>query len=233
MADNKYDLVGTHIDFIRRKIKEVSDDSYFQDEEIYKALIDARALVIERKLEKGKQYPEYMYQTICMLLCLDKYSDCNCVPAEYDCTVLKTINEIPTAFYNGYTTLVRITTLSGEEISENTEQQARLRKYRKTRKDNLYYILTNKRASIFNSPQNRLKVVKLRGLFVDPAGAAMAAGCPDGGPHCVDVLGTGFSTKPSDNIDIYDIAIKGLLMVKQLPEDVSNDAESVLDQTEY
>lgn len=233
MSNNKYDLVETHIDYVRRKLKEVSDDSYFQDEEIYKALVDARALVIERKLEKGKQYPEYMYQTICMLLCLGKYSDCNCVPTEYDCTVLKTINEIPDAFFNGYTTLVRMTTLSGEEISESTEQQARLRKYRKTRKDSLFYVLTNKKANVFNSPQNRLKVIKLRGLFIDPVGAAMAAGCPENQTDCVSVIGTGFGTKASDNMDIYDMAIKSLLMVKQLPDDLSNDAESAINETEY
>jgi hypothetical protein len=233
MTNNKYDLVETHIDYVRRKLKETSDDTYFQDEEIYKALIDARALVIERKLEKGKQYPEYMYQTICLLLCLDKYSDCNCVPVEYDCTVLKTKNEIPDAFFNGYTTLVRMTTLSGEEISENTEQQARLRKYRKTRNKSLYYILTNKRASVFNSPQNKLRAIKLRGLFIDPVGAGMAAGCPDDQGDCVSVIGTGFGIKASDNIDIYDMAIKSLLIMKQLPDDLSNDAESAVTETEY
>jgi hypothetical protein len=233
MTNNKYDLVETHIDYVRRKLKETSDDTYFQDEEIYKALVDARALVIERKLEKGKQYPEYMYQTICMLLCLDRYSDCNCVPAEYDCMVLKTKNEIPDAFFNGYTTLVRITTLSGEEISETTEQQARLRKYRKTRNNSLYYVLANKRGTIFNSPQNKLKAIKLRGLFIDPVGAGMAAGCPDELGECVSVTGTGFGTKASDNIDIYDMAIKSLLIMKQLPDDLSNDAESVPSETEY
>jgi hypothetical protein len=230
---NKYDLVGTHIDFVRRKIKEVSDDTYFQDEEIYKALVDARAMVIERKLEKGKQYPEYMYQTICMLLCIDKYSDCNCVPAEYDCNVLKTTNEIPDAFFNGYNLLVKVTTLSGEEINENTEQQARLRKYRKTRKDSLFYVLVNRKGVVFNSPQNRMKAIKLRGLFVDPVGAALAAGCPEGTDCNDSILGTGFGIKASDNIDIYDITVKSLLMIKQLPDDLSNDAESAIAETEY
>jgi hypothetical protein len=38
----------------------------------------------------------------------------------------------------------------------------------------------------------------------------------------------------SDNIDMYDIAMKSLIMTKQLPEDRSNDAESsVLPSQKY
>ena len=48
---------------------------YFKDEEIYKALLDARALVLSRRYKKGKDIPEHMYQTICMLLCEDNFHD--------------------------------------------------------------------------------------------------------------------------------------------------------------
>jgi hypothetical protein len=234
MSVNKYDLVGTHIDYMRRKIRETSDDSYFTDEEIYKSLLDARAMIIERRLKKGKEYPDSMYQTICMLLCLDDYNDCNCVPPGYDCKVLKTVEELPESFYNGYVSIQRISTLGGEEIAPTTEALARRRKYKKTGQDRLYYILNNKRISVFNSPANKLKAIKIKALFQDPIGAAEAAGCPDG-TDCTDVvIGTGFNTRMSDNIDMYDIAMKSLIMTKQLPEDRSNDAESsVLPSQKY
>jgi hypothetical protein len=231
--NNKYDLVETHIDYLRRRIKETSDDSYFTNEEIYKALIDARALIIERRLQKGKEFPEYMYQTLCFPLCIDTYSDCNCVPKEYDCKVLKTKNEIPDSFFNGYAEILRISTLSGEEIAQSTEAQARYRKYKKTRVKGLYYISTNKRIAIFNSPGNRLKVVKVRALFIDPVNAVLSAGCSTDDDPCPDPLGTGFGSKQSDNIDMYEIALKTLLTTKQLPEDKTNNSDSTLPEQRY
>ena len=55
---NKYNTVEAHIDYVRRRLKQDSDDSYFTDEEIYKALIDARARIIYQRAKNGKQYSE-------------------------------------------------------------------------------------------------------------------------------------------------------------------------------
>ena len=56
------------------------------------ALIEARGLIMERRLEKNKDYPETSYQTICMELCVDTYHECGpCIP-DYGCLVLKIVD---------------------------------------------------------------------------------------------------------------------------------------------
>jgi hypothetical protein len=180
---NKYDLVRSHIDDIRQNLRETSDDSNITDEQIYKALIDARAFILERRLKKGKQLPNYMYQEICMPLCLDTYHDCDCIPDEYECKVLKTKNEIPSG-------------------------------------------LVNRRIAIFNVPSNKLRAVKIRGIFEDPATASAITICPEDQPNCVDITMTGFGTETSDNIPMYELVLKKLLKTKEMPEDKSNNADS-------
>ena len=226
MSINKYDLVRSHIDDIRQSIREVSDDTNVTDEQIYKALLDARALILERRLKKGKQLPEYMYQEICMLLCMDKYHNCDCVPDEYECKVLKTKQEIPNGLYNGSTEILRVSTLWGKEIAESTEALLQFRKYRKTGGNNYYYSRTGGKLAIFNVPSNRLRAIKIRGIFVDPASALAISFCPDDEPNCVDVTMTGFGSAASDNLPIYELVMNKLLKSKQIPEDVSNDADA-------
>lgn len=231
MSNNKYNLVYAHIDYIRRRLKENSDDSYFKDEEIYKALLDARALVLTRRYKKGKNIPEHMYQTICMLVCEDTFHDCNCVPEGLDCLVLKTKQDVPKAIYNGIQELSRVSTLGGEEIAQSTEAKSRYRKYKKTRIDNLYYIRVNNRLAVMNSPSNRLRAIKITAVFEDPVAAFGVNVCEEG--DCIESVGTGFSTEMGDNIDIYQIVLESLIMTKQLPDDLTNNAESTPDQLIY
>jgi hypothetical protein len=231
MSNNKYNLVYAHIDYIRRRLKENSDDSYFKDEEIYKCLIDARSLVLTRKYKKGKEIADSLYQTICVPVCEDTFHDCNCVPEGLDCLVLKTKEDVPKAIFNGVQELSRVATLGGEEIAPTTEAKARYRKYKKTRVNSLYYIRVNNRLAIMNSPSNRLKAIKITAIFEDPV-SAMAVNLCDT-DDCTDIVGTGFSTEMADNQDIYQIVLESLLATKQLPEDLSNNAESTPDQLKY
>lgn len=224
---NKYDTVEAHIDFVRRSLKEISDDSYYTDEEIYKVLVDARAIVYERRIKKGKDLPSFMYQTICIPLCEDEFHDCDCVPEGYGCKILKTKYDLPHSFFNGHADLLRVSTLGGEEIAPTTEAKARYRKYKKTRRDNLYYIRINNKLAVFNSPFNRLRVITVRAVFYDPVEALQISMCDPDTKECQDITQIGFGTLASDNLDIYNLAIQTLTVSKQLPDDRSNNAESV------
>ncbi len=229
MSNNKYNLVYAHIDYIRRRLRENSDDSYFKDEEIYKSLLDARSLVLSRRYKKGKEVPEHMYQTICMLLCEDTFHDCDCVPDDLGCKVLKTVEEVPKAIFNGIQELSRVATLGGEEVAPSTEAKARYRKYKKTRVNSLYYIRVNNRLSIMNSPNNRLRAIKITAVFEDPVAAFGITTCTEN-ENCIEVTGTGFGTEMSDNIDIYQIVLESLNATQKLPDDLSNNAQSVTNQ---
>lgn len=228
---SNYTLVESHVDYVRRMIRETSDDSYFTNEEIYKTLIDARALVLSRKFKKGKTVPDYFYMTICVPLCEDVYHDCDCVPEELGCKVLKTKYEIPKVFYNETRELSRVATLNGEEIAPSTDAKRRYRSYKKTRLDALYYTRTNNKLAIFNSPQNRLRAITIKAIFEDPIAASTISLCDPSGQGCIDIESIGFSTETSDNLDIYNIVLQMLNVVKQAPEDRSNDADSNLDQS--
>jgi hypothetical protein len=228
---NKYNLVETHIDYVRRLMREDSDDSYFTDEEIYKTLLDARSLIMERRVLKGKQIPDDMYQVICMPLCVDKYHDCDCVP-DLGCEVLKTKYEVPRAFFNGATDLMRTSTLWGEEIAPSTEAKKMYREYMKTGKGRMYYVRANNKLNIFNRLPKPLKIIKIAAVFEDPVGAASVHNC-DPDSACYDILGTGFSVKASDNAEMYQLVLEKLLKTKMTPEDRSNNAEGVPQEIKY
>jgi hypothetical protein len=223
---SKYDLVRSHIDFVRQNLRETSDDSHFTDEQIYMALLEARGLIMERRLEKNKQFPEELYQTICLELCLDQYVDCGeCLPIPDGCYVLKTVAEIPSGMFDGQSEILRVSTLMGKEIAPLTEDKHRLREYRKTGKNNYYYIRMNNKLAIFNVPQNRLKAIKIKGIFEDPAGAELASACA-GTDSCTTVLDASFGTKVADRMAIREEVFKILLRTDKQPEDRSNNAGS-------
>jgi hypothetical protein len=230
---NKYDQIDVHIDYVRRRLKQDSDDSYFTDEEIYKALIDARGKVVYNKFKKNREYSSWLYQTVCLPLCIDSFHDCKCVPDGFDCKVLRTTVEIPKPLWSGYDDVFRMTKLDGSEIFASTIQKSRYNKYKKTGTNNPYYIISNKKASIFNIPQNRLKYILITGIFEDPAALEELSVCPDGTDDCDQyAISSGFGSEITDNIDIYNLAIKSLVQTMQMLDDRSNDADSTPTQKE-
>lgn len=223
---SKYDLVRSHIDFVRQNLREVSDDSHFTDEQIYMALLEARGLIMERRLEKNKDFPEDLYQTVCLELCVDNYVECgDCLPIPDGCPVLKTVEEIPGGMFNGTSEILRVSTVMGKEIAPLTESKHRLREFRKTGKNNYYYVRMNNKLAIFNVPQNRLRLIKMKGIFLDPAGAQLASAC-GGEDSCTSVLDATFGTKVADRMAIRNEVFKILLQTDKMPEDRSNDADS-------
>lgn len=224
---NKYDLVRSHIDFTRQSLRETSDDSEFTDEQIYMALLEARGLVLERRLEKHKELPEDIYQTICIRLCVAPYAECEeCFGMPLDCYILKTVDEIPAGVFDGNIELIRVTTLTGREIAPTTEPLHKLRKYRKTGANNYYYFRMKDKLGIFNVPQNRLRGIKIKGIFLDPVEAERINTCAE--TACTDSLSGKFGTRVADRMEIREEAIKCLLRTKQMPEDLSNNAESIV-----
>lgn len=227
---SKYDLVRSHIDFVRQSLREVSDDSNITDEQIYMVLVEARGLIMERRLEKHKEFPEDVYQTICIPLCLEHYHDCSpCLDLPNDCLVLKTSVEIPVGMYDGAAELLRVSTINGREIAPLTEAKHRLRQFRKTGKNNYYYVRMSNKLAIFNVPQNRLEIIKIRGVFMDPMAAQLISGCAT--KECATIFEASFGTRVSDRLEMRELVLKILMGTQQLPEDVSNNAESVIPTT--
>lgn len=223
---SKYDLVRSHIDFVRQNLRETSDDSTFTDEQIYMALLEARGLIMERRLEKNKEFPEDLYQTICLELCMDHYHECDdCLPIPDDCMVLKTVKEIPGGMFDGTSEILRVSTINGKEIAASTEAKHRLREYRKTGKNNYYYLRMSNKLAIFNVPQNRLRVIKVKGLFLDPVAAELASACSST-TNCGTLLDATFGTRVADRMAMREEVFKVLLRTDKMPEDRSNDAES-------
>jgi hypothetical protein len=221
---SKYDSVRAHIDFVRQSMREVSDDSNFTDEQIYATLLEIRAMILSRRLKKGKELPDSIYQTICVSLCEATYAECqDCLNIPADCYVLKTAIDIPKALYTGTNAAIRVSTLTGREIAPYTEELHKLRKYRKTGANNYYYVRLKNKLAIFNVPQNLLRGLKVTALFEDPAQASIATECPT---DCNDVFNVSLGVNLEDSYFIHREAIKFLLNVDKMPEDRSNNADS-------
>jgi len=223
---SKYDLVRSHIDFVRQNLREVSDDSTFTDEQIYMALLEARGLIMERRLEKNKEFPDDLYQTVCLELCMDNYHECDdCLPIPDDCMVLKTVNDIPGGMFDGTSEILRVSTINGKEIAATTEAKHRLRKYKKTGKNNFYYMRMNNKLAIFNVPEDRLRLIKIKGIFLDPVAAELVSACSTT-ETCGSLLDATFGTRVADRMAMREEVFKLLLRTDKMIEDRSNNAES-------
>jgi hypothetical protein len=223
---SKYDLVRSHIDFVRQNLREVSDDSNFTDEQIYMALLEARGLIMERRLEKNKEFPNDLYQTICLELCKASYHECgDCLPIPAGCEVLKTEVEIPGGMYDGNSEILRVSTIDGREIAPLSESAHRLRKYRKTGSNNFYYLRMKNRLAIFNVPQDRLRIIKIKGIFLDPVAAEAINTC-NTVDTCNNVLDASFGTRVAERMIMREEVFKVLLRTDKMIEDRSNNADS-------
>lgn len=215
--------IGAHIDYIRELLRQTSDDTNYPDELIYKAIIEARAILLYRSLSKHKFVSEFNYQTFCLPLELTNYTDCECIP-EDDCKVLKSTIEIPIPMVNQIGVLMQITDTDRKTIYRNKRPYvAKLDKYKTTNKDVPYYDILNRKAVIFRHPDKyNLKLVLVTGIFEDPMEVSNELFCTNG--PCYEPLKDHFPLEGNLIMPLYELVLKQFGFSFNMVEDDSNDA---------
>ena len=218
--------ISEHISIIRHLIKEHVDDSYYNDELIYKFLINARSLLLEREAKKWTKFSDFVYQTFCMPLVLDKFHDCNCLPYDTDCYILKSKYEIPKTILGRNRLFLNVMTIEGEPLSYffDISKQDHF-KYSKTKKNKLRYTISNNKLIIIGSTQLKTVLVKL--VAEDPLDLSKINLCDEDGNesnnYCYNILQDEFPIEAALHIPMYEETLKLLNIPLQLKEDIIND----------
>jgi hypothetical protein len=218
--------IAEHTGTIRTLIKNHTDDSYYTDEFLYKLLKDSRAMILEREAKKFYKFSDFSYLSICMPLILDTYHDCDCLPIDIGCKVLKSRFNLPRVLQGRNRDLIKIKTIDGEEIGYVPDSSSiKKLKYSRTQKNKIKYTIVNNHLVIFNNTSLKAVIVEL--VPEDPLDLSNITLCnedgEDIGPTCFDYRTENFPIKQALHMPMYEELLKFLNLPLSIPEDLTND----------
>lgn len=219
--------IPEHIYKLRTFIKQHSDDSLYSDEFLYSLLKDARNTLLERDSKKFTKDSEFHKQTICMPLEVNTYHDCECLPYEVKCKVLKSKFALPKVITGRNKEMMRVLTVDGyNQIPFILSTDLKNFKYSKTKGKGNKYGITNNHLIIFNNLQ--LKIVLIEGIFEDPLELSKIMFCNNDGNEetCYDLNTTDFPIKGSLDFSMYQICLDILKIPLQIREDDTNNTNN-------
>lgn len=221
--------IPEHIYKLRTLIKQYSDDSIYSDEFLYSLLKDSRNTLLEREVKKFTKDSEFHKSSGCMPLEVSTYHDCDCLPFEVKCKVLKSKFPIPKVLTGRNKELLKIMNLEGRQIIPFiTSTDLRNLKYTKTKGKGTKYGIFNQHLIIFNTL--KLKAVLFEGIFEDPLELKNISFCNEEGieTQCYNLNTTDFPIKGSLNFSMYQICLDMLKIPLQIKSDDTNNANSEL-----
>jgi hypothetical protein len=233
MAENN-SIIGI-VDRTKARLRQTSDDSSFSDKLVYATLLDVRNDLIYKELNKYKRKSKFLFKTLCMPLELASDIPCDCIPEGLGCTALKSKYELPLPLRDHMRDFLIVTTLDGSvEISYREPGAGRYNKYSRLGRTAAYFTIYNNFLYIIGWPNNSLKAVKIDIIPQDPTDLDDISLCDENGNNlgetCFDPI------KDTFNIDghlvgiMIDMTLERLAPTLQLPEDLSNNSNSIPEQ---
>ena len=219
------------VDLAREAVREISDDSVYSDKYLFRIILEARAQLLDQMKKQNKELSPWLHQRFCLKLCPSTFIECGCAPFGFECTVYRSVNPLPQPIGND-TLVLNISELYGDHINRITEKQFRTLKDRKYKRPYYYYIgdvQGKKHLFILGEGKpHPPKYIKAEGIFEDPSDVLQFA-CNE--TECPSLSGTGFPFTLSKESALIKLVIESISVSKKFPEDLSNDAKSVPDQT--
>ena len=226
-------LLSEHISHITNILNQgAKPDSYrFTDKQIYFILKYLRSELLKQKLDRGYFINPYNYQTIpCVSLEYKDISDCECFTT--NCKSLQTSCEIPRAMNSRRGLDLSVYTIEGNRLDRLTLDTIKLAKYSKSFACNLRgYYIENRIIHVVG--YDRLKVLKIKGLFEDPLElASFKCSCDEEGNSCYDPYTMDFPLDLDLTRALNALTYEELLKISmQVPKDDTNDSQTTIQQT--
>lgn len=215
--------LSNHISSLRTLVNSFSDDSKYTDQFLAEQLVLARNIIYEQKVDKFHAISRQSYRTICIPLQEETYHDCNCVPENLGCKVLKSKFKIPNILQARNMPVCKVTTIDGNELGYMQIFQRRRNRFHKAIK--ITYDLVNRDLTIFGTKD--LKVVVIDALFSNPFDLIDVPNCDLNGNIlgvCYDVLNDEFPMEDQYAYTVYEIVIGKLFdEMKTKDDNTSND----------
>jgi hypothetical protein len=219
--------VGEVVSIFRSLIKEHSDDSAFEDQELYHILSSARALLFKRKADSFKVISAWEFQTFCIPLEKAFSHDCGCVTV--GCKVLRSKYRIPRALTSRNKDLIRFSTLDHTEIPIMKERDIKTFIYDDVMKKSPFGVLIDRYIVIFNT-DNRWRGILTSAIWEDLSEWDGIQLCDvDGGEaDCFNFFDSEFSIDPDLMYPMYEMGLRMMNIPLRLQEDETNDTSNVI-----
>ena len=217
--------IGQHLSNIRALIKAYSrTPEGYTDESLYSLFVVSRAEVLKQKLEKLSFISEQNWMQVCLQLESSKWHNCDCVPDNLECKILKTVYLIPAVLTGMNNSKLKISTISGKQINLISEDSWFRKKDRNP--TDYYGSIVNGYLVLWNVPAS-LKVILVSGIWSDVTQLSTIPNCSvDGEPMgvCFDTMTTLFPLEDEYARVAYELTLKLLNVPMQIPQDQTNDS---------
>ena len=206
-----------------------SADERYTERLITYMLNSARARLIKDKMNKYGYVSPLSYQTVCIPLELTTYHDCDCIPADLGCKVLKSTCVIPRDLISKKGSSLMVKKPSGEIINETSITANKYVQFSEANNPaDIGSLVENGHIIILNN--TTLQVVLLTAIWEDPNKIAKFCTCgPNGMTEipCYDPIYDEYPIDADLSDSLVDLVVAKLKSVYQLPEDNLVNAKSV------
>ena len=197
----------------------ISDDNIYPIKLIEQYMNINRTLLTKRKADKGQLLSDSSFITFCLELEPARFHDCNCVPFEHDCLILKSKTPIPPSVSDRNKELIEVRLIDGTKVDETSYSIFKESEHSLTGKDNITWFKFNGYIYITNTLD--LKVVLIRLAPEDPSQVANFKSC-NTNTSCY----TDDSQYPIDSdlvMPMYQMTIEQLTIMTRLSQDDENN----------
>lgn len=209
----------------------VTDDTRFSNRLIEHFLKISRSVLLKRKLDKERNVAATSYQTLCMPLELVNYHDCDCMPIDSDCKILRSVNKIPKYITpnNPAGSALRVEYLDGRNIGQISLSSFSNKQHSRTPQEVVTFFIRDSYVYVVGTTQ--LRLVLVTAIFEDPEKLEEYSDCGD------NLEDTGEPCYVTDTHDfpidselvgaMYEMTLQFLGISTKYPEDTANNARQV------
>lgn len=205
---------------------DVTDDSSFTPREVEHHLNMARGLLLKRRMDRKHVLSDSNYQTYCDTMVPSKFFDCDCIPFEFNCTILRTSKPIPDYItsQDGISIEVR-NPLSGDLIDYASLSSTRLSKHSLTASKIPTWFIHNKH--LYLTKTLTLDTVTIRLIPENPDMLRKYQNC-DGSGVCYDPENDDYPIDTDLVQPMYKLTLEMLTPAFNAPKDTENNARAAV-----
>lgn len=214
-------LVGEIISLFRTLIKQRTDDSPYTDQELYLLLNSSANKIKTQVIDKGRKLSTKNWKQFCVKLEKTLFIDCQCIPEELQCQVLKSVDPIPTALVLNNSIAIKVYNIHGDQIGYYTHLKRRQNRRNKVIMSSKSFDIINDYLYIFGDLLSKVVIVEM--LIEDVTKLADYPQYDIDGElinnTCHDVTIDEFPLEEQYIADVIDMSFKLMNLSFKLPED--------------
>lgn len=204
---------------------DVSDDSSFTAREVGHHLNMARGLLLKRRMDKKHILSDANYMTYCDKLIPSKFFDCDCIPHEFNCNILRTVKPIPDYISSQDKLSIEVRNpISGELIDYASLSSSRLSKHSLTSSKTPTWFIHNRH--LYITKTLLLDSITIRLMPEDPSALRTYQSCDSNAEACYDPDNDNYPIDTDLVQPMYKLTLEMLAPSFNSPQDTENNARA-------